>query len=82
MVFVSAFYFGLVRRLLDKTLAQLDDLAVTPSDFTIMLENFKFDDCSSDAICAKLIEYFNEHYDGAGSKIMFVNPAYKTGNLN
>jgi hypothetical protein len=44
LVIFSGVYFQFVRRVFEKKLAELDELAVTPSDFTIMLQNWKVEE--------------------------------------
>ena len=61
----------------------MDSAAVTPSDFTVMLENYPLGGNKDiKTVTTQIKDYLNQHYDGAGDKLVYVNPTYNTGKLN
>lgn len=66
-----------MRKKLMKTIMELDDNALTPSDYCLMGMHMKFEDYTSQGMKDEIIEYFNEQYGGKGDSIEYINISYK-----
>lgn len=55
---------------------ELDKKALTPSDYCLMGMHMKFEDYTPQGMKNEIIEYFNEHYDGQGENIEYINISY------
>jgi hypothetical protein len=65
-----------MRRKLMTEIMELDNDALTPSDYCLMGMHMKFEDYTAQGMKDDIIEYFNEQFDGQGDNIEYINIGY------
>lgn len=75
-VVFSLIYFMWMRRRLLTKIMELDDKALTPSDYCLMGMHMKFEDYTAQGMKEEITEYFIENYNQLEENIEYINISY------